>query len=119
MKLTKVLLCVLLLATTVITESMYCSCGVMYCVQVRISSRVLEISFDATLEGAQQTPPVTTLGAGSATFTLDVESRKLTWDISYEFLDSGVTMAHIHGPAELEENGGVLIDLEPSVYVNI
>ena len=76
-----------------------------------------EIKFDAVIEGIYQNPPVQTIGTGDATFTYDTDSRKFTWNIAYELLESGVTMAHIHGPSELDENGGHLIDLEVDEYV--
>lgn len=76
-----------------------------------------DIHFDAVLDGNQQNPAVTTLGDGTGSFKLDTDSRKFSWDITYNFLDSGVTMAHIHGPSEIGENGGVLFTLDISEFV--
>jgi MYXO-CTERM domain-containing protein len=54
----------------------------------------------ATLEGAQEVPPVTTTATGSATLSYDDTTKKLTGTISFMGITSTVTGAHIHkGPA--------------------
>ena len=63
--------------------------------------------YDATLSGAQQVPPVTSPGTGTATMTLDGD--KLTYDVEYKGLSGPATAAHIHGPAAAGANAGVMI----------
>ena len=63
--------------------------------------------YDATLSGAQQVPPVTSTGTGTATMTLDGD--KLTYDVEYKDLSGPATAAHIHGPAAAGANAGVMI----------
>ena len=60
----------------------------------------------ATLDGAQQNPPVTTKGKGTATLTFDTTNKKLSWNVKYSGLSGAATMAHIHGPAAMGENAG-------------
>jgi hypothetical protein len=67
------------------------------------------MTFSVPLTGAQQVPPVTTSGSGTAQLTYDAGTRKLTWSITYSGLSSEATMAHIHGPAAEGKNAGVEI----------
>ena len=53
----------------------------------------------AHLNGAQETPPVTTLGFGNLTGTYDDVTNVLTWSGSYQNLNTNSTNAHFHGPA--------------------
>jgi hypothetical protein len=53
-------------------------------------------SFSVPLSGAQQIPPVTSPGSGTANFTLDPATGTLTWSITFSGLSSGATMAHLH-----------------------
>lgn len=66
-------------------------------------------SFEVTLTGAQQAPPVDTAGKGTAKLTYDPATRVVHWTITYEGLSGAVTMAHFHGPAELGKNAGVQV----------
>ncbi|MFZ1098146.1 MAG: CHRD domain-containing protein [Steroidobacteraceae bacterium] len=66
-------------------------------------------SFEVTLSGAQQVPPVDTAGKGTAKLTYDPATRVVHWTITYEGLSGAVTMAHFHGPAEPGKNAGVQV----------
>lgn len=66
-------------------------------------------SFEVTLTGAQQVPPVDTAGKGTAKLTYDPATRVVHWTITYEGLSGAVTMAHFHGPAEPGKNAGVQV----------
>jgi CHRD domain len=77
-------------------------------------------TFKATLDEANEVPPVTatTGGSGSVTATLDVNTKTLTVTGTYTGLTGAVTPpgqlasgAHIHGPAPTTANAGVLFDL--------
>jgi hypothetical protein len=65
--------------------------------------------FTATLDGGQQSPPVTTKGKGTATLTFDTAKKKLSWNVKYSGLSGPATAAHIHGPAAMGENAGPVI----------
>jgi CHRD domain len=66
-------------------------------------------SFEVTLSGAEQVPPVETAGKGMAKITYDPASRVVHWTITYDGLSGPVTMAHFHGPAEQGKNAGVQV----------
>jgi len=67
------------------------------------------MKFKATLDGAQQSPPVTTKGKGTATFTFDTTSKKLSWNVKYSGLSGPAVAAHIHGPAAMGANADPVI----------
>jgi hypothetical protein len=62
-------------------------------------------SFDlsAMLDGAQETPPVTTDGTGTLSGTYDDVSNLLTWSGSFSDLNDVTSDAHFHGPADVGE----------------
>ena len=67
------------------------------------------MKFKATLDGSQQSPPVTTKGKGTATFTFDTTSKKLSWNVKYSGLSGPAVAAHIHGPADMGANADPVI----------
>ena len=67
------------------------------------------VKLKAALDGAQQNPPVTTKGKGTAALTFDTTSKKLSWTVKYSGLSGPATAGHIHGPAAIGENAGVVI----------
>jgi hypothetical protein len=68
-----------------------------------------QITFKADLASAAEVPPVTSPGKGSATASLDTTTKTLTWTVTYSGLSSPATAGHIHGPAALGANAGVLV----------
>ena len=67
------------------------------------------VKLGAALDGAQQSPPVTTDAKGSAQLTFDTESKKLDWTIEYSGLSSAPAAGHFHGPAEAGANADVAV----------
>ncbi len=63
-------------------------------------------SFSADLSGDDEVPPVTSDGAGTATF--DIDGTTIDFTLSTTGL-TDVTAAHIHGPADPGENAGVIV----------
>ena len=57
------------------------------------------VSFQVTLSGPQQVPPVDTAANGKAAITYDPATRVVTWNVTYDGLSGPPTMAHLHGPA--------------------
>ncbi len=55
------------------------------------------VPLNAVLDGAQETPPVSTHGRGFATFTVDTAANVLSYYVRYDSLNSGEVLAHIHG----------------------
>jgi hypothetical protein len=67
--------------------------------------------FDAVLNGAQENPPVPTLGTGTGSAVYDPDTDLLTVSMSYSGLTQPATLAHIHCCATaLDQNAGVAID---------
>jgi hypothetical protein len=67
-------------------------------------------SITSTINGAQETPPVITLGTGTMTGTYDDVTNVLTWSGSFSGLNSNTTNAHFHGPAAVGVGpAGVLV----------
>jgi hypothetical protein len=81
------------------------------------------LEFTATLTGAAERPdPVTTTATGAATFTVTKGSATgydpnssgattVTYSVTVADLSGPSTMAHIHGPAGVEEAAGVIVPL--------
>jgi CHRD domain len=65
-------------------------------------------SFTVALSGAQQVPPVTTTGSGTADLTWDPATRIVTWSITFSGLSSDATMAHFHNGGA-GKNGPVVV----------
>jgi CHRD domain len=78
------------------------------CVSWVGSATAATVSFKVPLSGAEQVPPVTTPGKGSADLTWDPSTRVVTWDITDSGLTGPVTMAHFHNGSE-GKNGPVVI----------
>jgi hypothetical protein len=70
------------------------------------------VKMTATLDGAQQSPAVTTDGKGSAELTFDTETKKLDWTIEYSGLSGPPAAGHFHGPADAGANAGVAVPFE-------
>jgi len=66
----------------------------------------------ATIDGAQEVPPVETSGKGTAELTFDTESKMLEWTVEYSGLTGPATAGHHHGPAAPGENAGVQVPFE-------
>lgn len=69
------------------------------------------VTLTATLSGAMEVPPVTTDGKGTATFTVDTAAKTVTYEVTYSGLSDVAKMAHIHGPAAVGANAGVVVPL--------
>ena len=76
-----------------------------------LSATATLINLGATINGAQETPPVVTLGHGAATITYDDVTNQLNWTIFFEQLTGTTTDAHFHGPAGPGVPAGVQIPI--------
>ena len=65
-----------------------------------------QINFKADLA---PTPGVTSSGKGTATASLDTNTKTLTWTVDYSGLSGPATAAHIHGPADPGANAGIAV----------
>lgn len=67
--------------------------------------------YHADLTGPSEVPPTTSAGTGKVDATLDTDSKKLDYTVSWSGLSGAATMAHIHGPAAVGANAGVVVPL--------
>jgi hypothetical protein len=65
------------------------------------------LTFDGTLLGANEVPPVSPAGAGFVEVVLDTTAHTLTEEGSFSGLTSNATMAHIHCCVPLGTNTGI------------
>jgi CHRD domain/PEP-CTERM motif len=65
----------------------------------------------ATLNGAQETPPVATAATGTANMTYNDVTNLLSWTISFQDLVGTTTDAHFHGPAPVGVPAGVQVPI--------
>lgn len=67
------------------------------------------VKLAATLDGAQQSPPVKTDGKGTAQMTFDTKTKKLDWTVDYSGLSGPAAAGHFHGPAGKGQNADPVI----------
>jgi hypothetical protein len=67
--------------------------------------------FNAPMNGASEVPPKTTSGKGDATVALDTTTKTIEYTVTFSGLTGPATMAHIHGPAAVGSNAGVVVPL--------
>ena len=67
---------------------------------------------------AQEVPPTTGTGSGTAMFTVDSGAKTVSWKVSWMGLTGDAVAAHIHGPAGPGANAGVVVNLAPSGVKN-
>lgn len=68
---------------------------------------VAQTTYNATLIGANEVPPVVTSATGTATVVLNAAQTQLTVSCSFANLVGTYTASHIHGPAAVGVNAGV------------
>jgi hypothetical protein len=67
--------------------------------------------FTASLNGAQEVPPVATAATGSGRVYLNAAETMVTIDLSFTGLSGNPTAAHLHGPAGPGAEAGVQIGI--------
>ena len=77
------------------------------CGQMRPSQKIQ--IFEASLSGSQEVPPADTTATGAAEIQFNENTNKLTWKVTYNGLTGPATAGHIHGPAPVGANAGVVI----------
>ena len=70
-------------------------------------ANAIPITFEATLAGANEVPPVVSPGTGLATVILDAAAETLQINVTFSDLTSNTVAAHIHCCAPLGTNVGV------------
>lgn len=77
------------------------------CGQMRPSQKIQ--IFEASLSGSQEVPPAATTATGAAEIQFNENTNRLTWKVTYNALTGPATGGHIHGPAAMGQNAGVVI----------
>lgn len=77
-----------------------------------VSAHAETMKFGATMAPDTEVPAKNAPDAkGTATVTLDTDSRKIDYTLSWSGLTGPATMAHLHGPAEPGKNAGVQVKI--------
>ena len=66
-------------------------------------------NISATMNGAQESPAVTTNGTGTVTGTYDKNTKTLSYTVNWTNLSGNATIAHFHGPAAPGTNASVVV----------
>lgn len=77
------------------------------CGQMRPSQKIQ--IFEASMAASQEVPPNASTATGAAEVQFNENTNKLTWKITYTGLSGPATAGHIHGPAAVGQNAGVVI----------
>ena len=80
---------------------------------VSVPAAAATVHYTAKLDGASETPPNDSKGAGNAAVSLDTAAKKISWKITYSGLSGPATMAHFHGPAPAGQAAGVAVPITP------
>lgn len=72
-------------------------------------SKAATTTFKATLNATSEVPPNQSPATGAATVTLDSATNSITWSGTFSGLTGPATAAHIHGPAPVGKNAGVIL----------
>ena len=65
--------------------------------------------FEASLTSSQEVPPADSTATGSAEVQFNTNTNKVTWKVTFNGLTGPATAGHIHGPAPVGANAGVVI----------
>ncbi len=69
------------------------------------------VGYHADLSGKSENPAVTSDGVGAFDAWLDTKTKALKWELRFWSLSGPATASHIHGPADMKANAGVLVPL--------
>ena len=83
---------------------------------VSVASAESQRAFAARIElsGANEVPPADSDATGTAIIVIVPAIDMVCWNLDWENIDGTVTAAHIHGPAPVGVNAGVLVPLSIS-----
>ena len=65
--------------------------------------------FEATMTPSQEVPATTSSASGAAEVQYNENNGMLSWKVTYSGLTGSATAGHIHGPAAMGSNAGVVI----------
>ncbi len=77
------------------------------CGQMRPSQKIQ--IFETTMSSSQEVPTNASTATGAAEVQFNENTNKLTWKVTFNGLTGPATAGHIHGPAPVGQNAGVVI----------
>jgi hypothetical protein len=75
-------------------------------------------TYEANLSAAQEVPPASSPGNGSAEVRYNRDTSMLSWRVTYGGLTGPATAGHIHGPALPGANAGVVVPFPNAASAN-
>jgi len=79
-----------------------------FVVLLTCTCRAETIQFKADLKGSSEVPPNQSSATGIVMATFDTATKQLSWNGSYSGLSGPPTAAHVHGPAPVGKNTGLV-----------
>lgn len=73
------------------------------------------VKMKADLKSSEEVPPNDSPGSGTADVTLDTDANRVSWQITHEGLTGDPSAAHFHGPAQIGENAGPIVDISADI----
>lgn len=73
------------------------------------------VTLTTQMRGANEVPPVLSMGTGQVDAVLNTDTNLLRWKLSYSGLSSAATAGHFHGPAAIGANAGVVLPFPGSM----
>jgi hypothetical protein len=73
------------------------------------------LNYKADLKSSEEVPPNDSPGKGTAEVMVDTDANKVTWKVNFEGLTGDPTAAHFHGPANMGENAGPVVDMSANI----
>ena len=81
--------------------------GTLVLLTAQASGDVITVS-DIRLDGFQPVPPTGSLATGLASMTIDTDTRDITISGVFSGLEGPITMAHLHGPADIGQSSPLI-----------
>jgi hypothetical protein len=97
------------IAGAALLVSLLSGCGMMRMPGGAERAEANMVAFSTQLRGANEVPPVVTMGAGQVDAVLNKDTNLLRWKLSYSGLSGPATAGHFHGPAPVGANAGVVL----------
>lgn len=89
--------------------------GIACVVLLTCTCRAETIQFKADLKGSSEVPPNQSQATGTVVATFDTATKQLSWTGSYSGLGGPPTAAHVHGPAAVGKNTGLVFWITDNV----
>lgn len=96
-------------AGAVLLVSLLAGCGMMRMPGGAQRADANMVTFSTQLRGANEVPPVVTMGSGQVDAVLNKDTNLFRWKLSYSGLSGPATAGHFHGPAPVGANAGVTL----------